>query len=364
MLEAAAGSVLQKDTPLYSGATQTGLTPNGSYDRMIYLDRSTIQDAGTLRNLIADCVREFENSLRSRLVLRVLSSASESEIQTIRQMYPSLEMSSYPDSEGRFQYCTFALNKARRQLIPEQVARIQDRIRSIVQTPLHDGSNSTFEEFARQQLDHQSRQQNRLTTHIDADQLHTLWQPFGWDLRSCRDLLEAIEHDRTHDRLVGLLHENRLLIGVAMYSDQSHMTTINGIQQTVAHGESTEWAILPQFRHHNAIVPLLIGLHSYLIHHRIGNVYADLRCPDPDNPGPHSLSAARKSGFNIPVPDHDGPFASINHVTIGGAPDTSNRDRFISGLNAAQLRSFALGYLNHQLLSPEVRQYYLNQIES
>lgn len=333
----------------YSGAIDQELNVNGTFDRMLFNDYQRIRGIYEVKNLVEDLHREFQDSERSRLVVRILADLGCEDLRVIVVRFPDAEIDCYPDIEGRFVYLTFSENK------PERV--IPNSIRHAVQEEVWNKAAKTtkaignFEEFASFELRRMYRSGFSLEMSPTAEDLQQIWHPFGWKVQDCQQLLD----NPGLDKVLALRCPNKRLVAAALYNDQSHLIDEGG-GVPCRHGETTEWATLPEYRHHGLIVPLLISLHCLLIEEGVRNVWADLRAPSLGSSLPHSISPALKSGMSLFI-EPQLPFLSTNHVTIFGEPDGYNRDRGRIGANidGSRLRCFVKGFLDSAKYTDRLR---------
>jgi len=327
---------------LYSGNSKDGTDHNGSFDRLISTNRNSINNFEQIIQTIEKSLYLFQESPRSRLVIRTLTSCNSNEIINIQNHFPELEINFYPSQNKEFNYLTIVINKANRiipnQVISEQRILVRDRTQKII------NEIADFEEFSIRQLEHGINSGFRLTRDIHAQELHTLWEQFGWSISSCRTLLRNMGQDE----IMGLRNEQGTLIATALYSDQSH---------GVRHGETTEWATLPEYRKQGTISLLLTGLHSMLLDQGIQNIFAELRIPDPKRKSPNSIGPALKSGMDIEEQNYNSLLT--NHVTISGTPDTHNQNLENFGkINGQELRTFITANVNPEIITTRIRDAY------
>ncbi|MDF2378993.1 MAG: hypothetical protein P1V18_02090 [Candidatus Gracilibacteria bacterium] len=334
----------QSDTTEYSGQAQHGLDREASYDRMQYLDHNQILSLQEVGEVVDGLLTTFEESDRSRLVVRLLveSNYRSGDLITLSQLDPHLECDLYPDQENRFQYLTVSLNNSARSLHQEIYSGLSDMVQSRIIELTSMGRD--FESQGIQLLESARQRGLSLAHEINAVELTALWEPFGWS----RDAVENILRGNSRDIIMGIRNGEGELMGAAFYSDQSH--------GSVRHGETTEWAISPNDRQRGVVQPLILAFHAYLLENGIQNIWADLRTPDPTLRLPNSLRPGAYSGMSFYHNDHH-RFVSSNHVTIEGTPQSYNTgsEQVFGETPQNLLRSFVRGWVNHHLFTPRLR---------
>lgn len=343
---------IPEDRPVeYSGQFKEGLNASASYDRMIFADRQRIFEAVELWELLRDMSAQFRASGRSRVVVRVLAAALEPGfLRAVNLEFPGAEMDFFPDSEGRFNYFTFSLNRADRAVDNVSYAEIVDRLRTRVAQI--EGEWASFEQDALQNLGRARGAGLMPTLDIGERELTRIWEPFGWT----REAVATLLHGEGRDVVMGMRNDVGRLVAVAMYNDQTH----DGIRN----GETTEWTTDPEFGMRGVIQPLLITLHSYLLSQGIGNIWADLRTPDSVQKMPHSITPAVRSGMRI-FDSSDHRFLASNHVTIGGDSQSYNRGSSLvlgQDVPRSDLRTFVRGWVDGRLFTSRLTEECLNNL--
>ncbi len=336
----------------YSGHSRPGLDMDASYDRMVYTDRDDIYDLATILELTADMNGRFMQSDRSRLVIRLLadSNITSADLASINTICNRPEIDFYPDSEGRFNYLSIAVNRADRAIDDSDYDLIERNIRERIRTSI--GEHGPFESEALSVINSASMSGLRPTTSIGVDELTRIWSTFGWTRSSVQRLLSG---DDIRDVVMGIRDRDDQLLAVALYNDQSH----NGIR----HGETTEWTTSPDFRGRGYIRPLLISLHAYLLSEGVHNIWADLRTPDSRIGTPNSIVPGLRSGMSIFHADGH-RYLSSNHVTIDGAPQSynANSNQYFGNVPRNQLRTFIRGWVDRNNFTPRLIETCVNNL--
>lgn len=334
---------------VYSGAIHQGFEPDGSFDRMLFHDLNRVRSIKETEDLLRFLRGEFEHCDRSRLVARVICQHTDGNIAKIARVFRSGEVSGYPDSEGRFTYLTYSENKPIRAL-PVSVCRaLQKEVAVRASDTLM--KMGDYESFSVAELQRVRRAGFTLELSPQAAELEQVWRPFNWRLCDCQHLIDC----PGLDRVLALRSPSGVLVAAVLYNDQSHEIT-QGAGDFCRHGESTEWATLPEYRHHGLIVPLLISMHCLLLEQGVCNVWADLRVPSIGRALPHSVSPALKAGMDLFI-EPDLCFLSTNHVTISGDIDIYNSGRgcISDRVNGEQLRCFVKGFLDNRKFTKRLR---------
>jgi hypothetical protein len=340
----------------YSGATEPGLTPNGSYDRMIWNGEN---DAHTsmeeVTDLAAERIDEFNQSGKTRLMIRTqLHSGPEHDTDALRnqlqlQLHKQLkkvgiqESASYFDPHKNSHSIFAAVNKEERSVSGRAIRRIQNRVIKTVHR--HADCVSSPENFNDHALEQKRIVDNAGLQFCDsatAEEMFALWgDPFGWSKEQCEQQERCLSED---ERVFALKDRDGQVV--------------SGIY--VADGETTEWATLPEHQGKGLIVPLLIYSHCSLINEDIRSVFAEARWN-------RSVSASIQSGLRVPTWNRR-PWTLTNHVSIGDDPAKDPEDSWNKGraplqdeTNGAMLRSFAIAHLDTDLFTDDLIHSYLNQ---
>lgn len=325
----------------YSGLAHEGLNENHSYDRMLYNAESIImENTKEVIDLVKYCFSQFEKSPRSRLLMRFKVNP-DINLDDISSYFvdKSIELTDYQNGVEGVSRVTIGFNKADRAINVRDVRHIQTVVKSKIQKAMNGMPNQNFETFALEELQRvQKLGFSFSNANFTADELYSLWHTFfAWTEEQCQKY--AGMPPNKNEQIFGIRDKDNTLLSVMLYS----------------HRESTEWATLPEHQQHGLIVPLLIYANSHLVEQNIPEIFAELRFD-------RSVSPAVKSGMEIQV-DPKRQSTLLNHVSIGGAPDNWNQGRSTlnDGTSGTELRSFVIGRVNPDIITPRVREAYVSK---
>ncbi len=342
----------------YTWTSQRWLNREASYHRMVYEDRESLYTPWEVGQLLRSLWREFQDSHRSRLVIRILLNISEQDIMShMRELQEqNWQVSYYPhhtqgDFSKRFYYTTYSYNKRERTISDTIVQELIQINQSYIQRTLrHIESKVDFHE---EQLARFHAKDFRLTWEIWAGELSQLWKPFGWSEEACERLLE----DRGDDFVLWVRTRTNNLIAAILYSHQPHTLEDGTIIQ---HWELTEAATAEAYRGNGIMWVLATALHVTTLSRWIQNIYGEYRALWSRHPHAiQSLRFALESGVRFSPWD-----MLLNHVDVDDIVDSHNQGRQISGYwtHADKLKSFVLWSLDPDTLSPHTRELYLSSI--
>lgn len=342
----------------YTWASHPWLNTEWSYHRMIYEDRTSLHSPNSFQKLVCALLEQFESLDRSRLVVRILLQADSSELWTIEEFVSSLggTLGYYPDQTADnpqpFWYITFSVNRGDRNPDIRTAQMLREVNRRYIAKVLN--TMWDFGTHAIQKLGDLEQKWFRLTRNIQAHELSELWTPFGWSDEACKSVLA----DRNSGNFVlWVREENRRLVAVILYSHQPHVVD-GGV--TIQHGELTEATTAPSHRWYGIMGVLATALHVEALHSGGQNIYGEYRALWSDTQRPiQSLRFALESGVNFQT-----QALMINHVDIDDERDPHNQARTIPwyGWGEQQLKSFLLGALDNEKITPELAQTYLHSL--
>lgn len=323
----------------YSGIPSEGWNDRGSYDRLQFSNvANPVESLQETIAVIMTGLENFEGSQQSRLDMRISTRGIQiSDFEQLRLVFSGLEMSalSNPLDSNDIWEITVCLNNFARALGEARVQQLEIWARQRQQEVIAEIGN--FAESTITPLE-QIQQKGFVfeTETFSGSELYQLWSTtFGWQREQC-DAYSKEHGNSDNEFIYGLRNEAGELVAAVL----------------ISHGESTEWAVLPSYRKHHLITPLLIAGNVDWVSKRSEEVlYAHLRLGWSDK-------AFVRSGGSLILPE-DNPLSLLtNHVTIGppGTSDPGNEDRagFLDGTTGECLRTFVVGQVDPKSFSNEV----------
>lgn len=289
-------------TEVYSGSTQEGWNKNGSFNRIIFHNYSTLFSHEKISPLIQDGIKTVNNSNASRLLLRVMCERNEiQKILALKKQFPEIEIAYYPGIQNTY-YVTLGYNKPERRIENTLRSKIHHQICSAHQTEIPKSD------------------EHRIITPeegIDPKKLAHIWNVFGWTEQECKKAIQE------NSLIFGLQNATGEMIGAMLLDEQIHSLKKNGKHHRVKLYESTEWAILPEFRKKH----LMNWFHSNVLKKAkefgVEVVWGEFRTPDPSEKRPHSISASLASGIEF-CNQSD---ILTHHVSIGGENNSYHTEK-------------------------------------
>lgn len=342
----------------YTWASKPWLNSQASYHRMTYEDRSKIQTSQSSLCLIQDIRSEFGKSSRSRLVIRFLIETDGNElneyITELRKLGGNL--SYYQDqtpthSQKSLYYATYSENKKERSLSQDTTSYLTKLNRTYIEKILK--KIEANQDFRIKQFEEFQKKWFTITADIDSMELAKLWMPFWWSEHACQDVLSW----RNGDFVLGVRSKKWELVAGILYSHQPH-TLKDG--QVIQHGELTEATTIEHYRWNGIMWVLATALHVKAMMQNVFNIYGEYRALwNDDTQAIQSLKFAIESGVHFTPWD-----MLINHVDVDDISDPHNQHLSIPWYwpQANQLKSFMLGSLNTQIITPEIQEMYKNSI--
>lgn len=351
----------------YSWASHPGINMHGSYDRIVFEDRTTIRN---LQNILQeiDAKRElFKITQKSRLVIRVIGALSDYEKMALDAYVDELNgtMGTYHNYQPwtpTFSYYTISFNKNGRD--PERVTikNLQSHNQEYIEHIL--SRIWDFEEYNLRKLQDFQNHWYTLTRRIFSGELFELWwESFGWSESACQEIL----HEENGSFVLWVRDMTRTLVAVILYSHQPHIIRDEAwnILGSIEHGETTE-ANTRKDHQGKGIMPILVSwLHAQLLNAWVYNVYWELRAEDLTWDKPNSINHGIKS-WKVFIPNMHAPNILINHVSIWWIPESYNKDRIIPSYHDSppeELRSFLIGSMDPKKFSQKMIQSYLQITE-
>ncbi len=330
----------------YSWASHPWLNENASYHRMVYEDRSVFHSFESFHRLFQELIEKFRRSNNSRFLMRMIAkneaisriSDHISHIWWTPGIYPNLH-----DEAWKFSYVTIGINRPDRNPSAENIAKILQKNREYITKIQEQVKN--FEDFSLGGLHTFESKGFRLAQDISARELQILWTPFWWSKKACENLLQSSDGSFA----LGVRNKNNELVSSILYSHQPH--------NNIPHWEMTELTTLPEFRGQWIASILATALQVKALHKGIMNIYGEFRALSPTWKQIQSIKCAIESGMEF-----FSSFPLVNHVDIDDFPDAHNIGLSLPGYpgNPEQLKSFFVGSLNPEKISPRIREAYGN----